>query len=221
MDLFLMALLPPEPIRSDIWALKQEMHQRTGSRNAVNLPPHITLIPPLRQPASFAAAAAASLREFGCAQKACLVGLEDFAWFQSRTLYVHVAQAQAVQQLHEALHHWCAMQLPAVPAPTRPFVPHVTLATRDLPPQPCRSYAQSLQAAATRQPPPGKNWCFTNTMDVNGKCRKPCIYYRHMAWQTRNCYQMAQRLSCRAGAKHPAGWWYYAYKNSTKITGPT
>ncbi|UPL50771.1 2'-5' RNA ligase family protein [Hymenobacter sublimis] len=134
MDLFLVALLPPEPIRSDIWALKQEMHQRTGSRNAVNLPPHITLIPPLRQPAPFAAAAAASLREFGRAQKACLVGLEDFAWFQSRTLYVHVAQAQAVQQLHEALRHWCATQLPAVPAPTRPFVPHVTLATRDLPP---------------------------------------------------------------------------------------
>ncbi|GGG61896.1 2'-5' RNA ligase family protein [Hymenobacter glacieicola] len=134
MDLFLVALLPPEPVRSEVWAMKQELHQRTGSRNAVNLPPHITLIPPLRQPAQFAEAAAVSLRAFGPTQNACLVGLENFAWFQSRTLYVHVAQAQAVRQLHEALYHWCAAQLPVVPTPTRPFVPHVTLATRDLPP---------------------------------------------------------------------------------------
>ncbi|RPD48708.1 2'-5' RNA ligase family protein [Hymenobacter sediminis] len=134
MNLYLVALLPPEPIRSEMWALKQEVHQRTGSRNAINLLPHITLVPPLRQPPEFDAKAAETLREFAAGQLACPIRLENFAWFQSRTLYVHVAEAEAVQRLHAALYQWCATRLPEVPAPTRPFVPHVTLATRDLPP---------------------------------------------------------------------------------------
>lgn len=134
MNLYLVALLPPEPIRREVWALKQEVHQRTGSRNAINLPAHITLVPPLRQPPAFEAAAVAALRAFAATQSACLIGLENFAWFQRRTLYVHVSRPAAVQALHQALYAWCATQLPAVPAPTRPFVPHVTLATRDLPP---------------------------------------------------------------------------------------
>ncbi|MBX0289859.1 2'-5' RNA ligase family protein [Hymenobacter sp. HSC-4F20] len=134
MNLYLVALLPPEPVRGEVWALKQEVHERTGSRNAINLLPHITLVPPLRQPPEFAAVAAESLRAFAAGQSACQVGLQDFAWFQSRTLYVHVVQAAAVQHLHAALSRWCAAHLPAVPPPSRPFVPHVTLATRDLPP---------------------------------------------------------------------------------------
>ncbi|GAB2783303.1 2'-5' RNA ligase [Hymenobacter luteus] len=134
MNLYLVALLPPEPIRSEVWALKQEVHQRTGSRNAISLPAHITLVPPLRQPPAFDAAAAAALRAFAATQSACAIGLENFAWFQRRTLYVHVSRPAAVQELHNALYQWCATRLPVVPAPTRPFVPHVTLATRDLPP---------------------------------------------------------------------------------------
>ncbi|PJJ60231.1 2'-5' RNA ligase family protein [Hymenobacter chitinivorans] len=133
-SLYLLALLPPEPVFSQVWALKQEVHQRTGSRNAVRLPPHITLIPPLRQPATFEAAAAQTLTEFAGSQSTFSVGLRDFRWFGNRTLYVHVEPAEAVKAFHAALTEWCAGHLPQVPRETRPFTPHMTLATRDLPP---------------------------------------------------------------------------------------
>ncbi|GAB3292583.1 2'-5' RNA ligase family protein [Hymenobacter tenuis] len=134
MELYLVALLAPEPIKSEVWELKQEVQRRTGSRNATRLPPHITLVPPLRQPPEFEAQAAAALRTFAATQAACPLHLHDFAWFQNRTLYVRVIEQEPLQQLHAALYRWCAVHLPTVPKETRPFVPHMTLATRDLPP---------------------------------------------------------------------------------------
>ncbi|SNC63836.1 2'-5' RNA ligase [Hymenobacter gelipurpurascens] len=133
MNLYLVAVLPPEPVLGHVWALKQEIHERTGSRNAIRLPPHITLIPPTRQPADFEAAATAALQEFAAAQSAFAVGLHNFAWFGKRTLFVHVAQPVRLQQFQAELQQWCSHQLPAIQPETRPFTPHMTLATRDLP----------------------------------------------------------------------------------------
>ena len=131
--LYLVALLPPEPVFAETWALKQEVHQLTGSRNAVRLPPHITLIPPTRQSDEFEAACTAALAGFAATQPAFQVGLDGFAWFGDRTLFVRVSEAAALKQFHAALTAWCATNLPEVPPENRPFTPHLTLATRDLP----------------------------------------------------------------------------------------
>lgn len=132
--LYLVALLPPEPVLAETWALKQEVHRLTGSRNAVRLPPHITLIPPQHQPDDFAAACTAALATFAATQSRFPVGLDGFAWFGDRTLFVRVSEDAALRQFHAALQDWCQQWLPAVRPETRPFTPHLTLATRDLPP---------------------------------------------------------------------------------------
>ncbi|HEX8329357.1 MAG TPA: 2'-5' RNA ligase family protein [Hymenobacter sp.] len=132
--LYLVALLPPEPVLSEVWALKQEVHALTGSRNAVRLPAHITLIPPLRRPEAVEPNLVSSLTAFAATQASFRVGLDGFAWFGNRTLFVHVSQPDAVRAFHAALTAWCATHLPEIPAEKRPFTPHMTLATRDLPP---------------------------------------------------------------------------------------
>jgi 2'-5' RNA ligase len=134
MHLYLIALLPPELVREQVWQLKQEVHRRTGSRNAIRLPPHITLVPPTRQPESFAAEAPASLSEFAATWAPFAVGLNGFRWFTDRTLYVQVTEAAALRQFQAALLSWCAQHLPTIRPEARPFTPHMTLATRDLPP---------------------------------------------------------------------------------------
>jgi len=131
--LYLVALLPPEPVLSEVWALKQEVHRRTGSRNAVRLPPHITLIPPLRLSSDLEPKIRQALAGFAATQVPFWVGVEGFAWFGNRTLFVQVQEAEAVKEFHEALQAWCAAHLPEVPPERRPFTPHLTLATRDLP----------------------------------------------------------------------------------------
>jgi 2'-5' RNA ligase len=134
MDLYLVAFLLPPAASQAVWALKQEVHQLTGSRNAIRLPPHLTLLPPLRRPPGFGAELRQLLAAFAAETPACPVALRDFAWFQDRTLYVRVGLAAGLQQVHQQFYQRCARELPTVPPPTRPFVPHVTLATRDLPP---------------------------------------------------------------------------------------
>lgn len=132
--LYLLAVLPPEPVFSETWTFKQEVHQLTGSRNAVRLPPHITLLPPLHETDDFEAKCAASLASFAATRAGFEVRLNGFAWFGNRTLFVRVSEAAAIQSFHAALMYWCAQHLPEVKPENRPFTPHLTLATRDLPP---------------------------------------------------------------------------------------
>lgn len=146
--LYLVALLPPEPVFADIWGLKQEVHRLTGSRNAVRLPPHITLVPPLRQDDTFEARCVAALSGFAATQAPFAVELDGFAWFDDRTLFVRVSDAAAVKALHAALFEWCAARLPEIKPESRPFTPHLTLATRDLPPARVPELRQRFAARA-------------------------------------------------------------------------
>ncbi|MCC2544997.1 2'-5' RNA ligase family protein [Hymenobacter sp. BT175] len=131
--LYLLALLPPEPVFTAVWTYKQEVAQLTGSRNAVRLPPHITLIPPCHLPVAGEAEVVGALAEFAAGQAAFPVGLRDFGWFGTRTLFVKVVDTEPVKGFHAALSSWCAARVPAIPREKRPFTPHMTLATRDLP----------------------------------------------------------------------------------------
>ncbi len=132
--LYLVALLPPEPVFSETWALKQEVHHLTGSHNAVRLPPHITLVPPLRQDDEFEARCITALATFAATQAPFSILVQDFAWFGNRTLFVHVSEPTAAKVFQAALMAWCSTHLPEVKPENRPFTPHLTLATRDLPP---------------------------------------------------------------------------------------
>jgi 2'-5' RNA ligase len=143
--LYLVAILPPEPVLSEVWALKQEVHTLTGSRNAVRLPAHITLLPPWRQAEALELPMRIGLREFAATQKAFDVGLENFDWFGNRTLFVHVTQAASLKAYHAALTDWCAQRLPSIPREKRAFTPHMTLATRDLPPSQIPELRQLFQ----------------------------------------------------------------------------
>jgi 2'-5' RNA ligase len=134
LPLYLVALLPPEPVFAETWALKQEVHRLTGSRNAVRLPPHITLLPPFRAPVAFETDCLAALTDFAATESPFDVALDGFAWFGNRTLFVHVAAAEALKAFHARLLGWCTTRLPQVTPENRPFTPHLTLATRDLPP---------------------------------------------------------------------------------------
>ncbi|MBF9237688.1 2'-5' RNA ligase family protein [Hymenobacter sp. BT683] len=177
--LYLVALLPPEPVFSETWALKQEVHQLSGSRNAVRLPPHITLIPPLQQNDDFEARCTASLAAFGATQRPVRLALDGFAWFGNRTLFVRVSEADAVTACHAALRQWCATHLPEIPPESRPFTPHLTLATRDLPPalvpELRQLFASRAYTAACTVPHltlfrhDGQRWQARATIELGGK----------------------------------------------------
>ncbi|MCR5886267.1 2'-5' RNA ligase family protein [Hymenobacter sp. J193] len=132
-SLYLLAIVPPEPVLGQVWALKQEVHILTGSRNAVRLRPHITLWPPVHRPAAFARQAAEVLARFAASETEFMVSLRDFAWFGSRTLFISVNSPGILKDFNQRLAQWCRLHQLNISLENRPFTPHMTLATRDLP----------------------------------------------------------------------------------------
>ena len=128
-----------------------------------------------RHPDEFEARCTAALAAFAATQPGFAVGLDGFAWFGDRTLFVHVGEAVAVQRFHAALRAWCAAYLPEVTPENRPFTPHLTLATRDLPPAQVPALRQLFAARA-----------FAATFDV-----QDCTLFRHNGQQWEACATFA------------------------------
>lgn len=150
--MYLVAVLAPEPVYSAVWAMKQEVHAQTGSRNAVRLPPHITLLPPWHQPPEKEEGLIACLQSVAQKLPVFAAEVQDFAWFGHRTLFVRVLPHPQWPVMQQALETQCAAWLPKVASNPRPFTPHMTLATRDLPaklvPQLREEFAQRHYQAA-------------------------------------------------------------------------
>lgn len=135
---FFVALLPPPAVQAAITALKQDLRQRFGSQGALNAPPHITLQPPFHWPLQRLAKLEQALADFAEGRSPVPVQLKNFATFAPRVIYVDVVRTPeliALQpQLMAHLEATCAIVDPV--AKGRPqFIPHVTIAFKDLSPE--------------------------------------------------------------------------------------
>jgi 2'-5' RNA ligase len=137
-DSFFVALLPPLAVQEAITAIKHDLWQRFGSKGALNAPPHITLQPPFQWPQERVGELEQVLAEFAAGRSPVPVQLSNFATFAPRVIYVDVVRAPELMALQpELMAHLeaaCAIVDPV--AKGRPqFIPHVTVAFKDLPPE--------------------------------------------------------------------------------------
>ena len=91
---------------------------------------------------------------------------------------MRVSDAAALRQFHAALLQWCAAHLPAVRPENRPFTPHLTLATRDLPPAQVPALRELFAARA-----------YSGSFAVHS-----LMLFRHdgQQWQPRATFELAQ-----------------------------
>lgn len=130
MNLYFIAIIPPEEIRVEIQHLKEEIRDRFGAEHALKLPPHITLLPPFKMKEEREMQLLQALEIFAATRSAFHVWLSGFGNFDSRVLFVKVEENQKLILLQRDL----CKYLSAIPEITddRDFHPHITLATRDL-----------------------------------------------------------------------------------------
>ncbi|MFS8881519.1 2'-5' RNA ligase family protein [Synechococcus sp. H55.11] len=131
-----LALLPPADLQEQVTAIKQQFAEQFASRAALRSPPHITLVPPFEWPTAELPALTGSLGEFAKEQAPVAVELRGFGAFAPRVIYIHVEPSPELQQLQAKTQRHMNLLLKPEPAPTpaRPFVPHMTVAFRDLSP---------------------------------------------------------------------------------------
>ena len=131
---FFIALVPPPDIQERITLIKLYFAEHYNSRGALKSPPHVTLKPTFEWLAEDIPRLEQSLKEFAANHSPIPITLSGFAAFAPRVIYVNVAKSPELLDIQRDLTTFVGGNLGIVDrvSQTRPFVPHMTVAVRDL-----------------------------------------------------------------------------------------
>jgi 2'-5' RNA ligase len=135
-DRYFIALLPPQEMLDYANQVRQYFSDRYDSRKAFSSPPHITLIPPFdwkEDPETIQQ----TLTNFAKTTAAFPISLSGFGSFPQNVIYIKVLQDAPLRALQTTLASQCREALGLTgrysnQTADRPFVPHMTVAFRDL-----------------------------------------------------------------------------------------
>ncbi|KIC90777.1 hypothetical protein OI18_23145 [Flavihumibacter solisilvae] len=132
--LYFIALVAPDEIGLKVKSWKHWMRDNFGCRAALRSPAHITLVPPFRMTADSEGKLKSLLNQFTATQVPFEITLNGFDTFNRKVIFVHVEHNAALSECYNKLNHYLRQELPGlITVDTRPYHPHVTIATRDIP----------------------------------------------------------------------------------------
>jgi 2'-5' RNA ligase len=131
---YLIAIVPPEPIASDVLKLKEYFRDSYDSKGSLNSPAHITMHMPFDWRADREEELVVIFREFTAKHTPFPIELDGFGSFPPRVIYINVKRNQSLLDNQANLIRHCKKNLKLLNALYRdePFHPHVTIAFRDL-----------------------------------------------------------------------------------------
>jgi 2'-5' RNA ligase len=132
--LYFIALLPPLEFQKEVTQIKQEFAENYRSRAALQSPPHVTLQPPFERSIEEGSLLNTCLREFAKTHTPIPMRLSGFGAFPPRVIYIDVVKTPELMALRSGLAAYLETNLALVidRNRARPFVPHMTVAFRDL-----------------------------------------------------------------------------------------
>lgn len=132
-SLYFIALVPDEPIYSEIWQLKEEVRGRFGSQAALRSPPHITLHMPFKWRVTKEEHLLTALMSLANNNHPFKLNLNGFGAFEPRVIYVEVEESNELTCLQKKIVKMASSEWNIYPLPgSRAFKPHLTIAFRDL-----------------------------------------------------------------------------------------
>jgi 2'-5' RNA ligase len=138
MSLYYIAIVVPEPLQSEITALKTDIHQRIGAISALKSPAHITLFPPFRWEISNEKALKTVIDAFAFCffekRGPLSINLKNFGFFRKSTVFIQPEANESLSLLRGALLDYLSMHINLYDEKdaARPFHPHITLVNRDI-----------------------------------------------------------------------------------------
>lgn len=132
--MYFVAIVLPEHLNRQVLVFKKYMLEKHGCRVGLKSPAHITIIPPfwmdeLHEPILVTDTAAVSSR-FAPFE----IATANFACFRPRTIFIDVRKNSMLDALKAAADDvFHQRELYGISPEDRPFRPHITIATRDLP----------------------------------------------------------------------------------------
>ena len=131
-SLWFIAILPPEPILTEVKAFKEHARDHFDSAHALRSPAHVTLFPPFRFAEKNLTELDTLLKEFAYQQQSFELELSNFNCFAPRVVYVDVPHSSTLSRIQHSLRDILKSKL-QLPYPGKhEFHPHMTIAFRDL-----------------------------------------------------------------------------------------
>ncbi|MEL6813357.1 MAG: 2'-5' RNA ligase family protein [Cyanobacteria bacterium J06598_3] len=133
---FFVALLPPADVQAKANEIKGLMRDQYASKAAFRSPPHVTLLAPFEWPIAELPRLAQALKAFAAAHSPVPITLDGFAAFAPHVIYINVVQGDRIMAIQPNLitHLQAQLGLENKQDLSRAFVPHMTVAFRDLKP---------------------------------------------------------------------------------------
>lgn len=132
--LYFVALVPDEPLFSEIVNVKDEVAEKYNSRAALKSPPHITLYMPFRWHENREDELSGVLRDIASETEPFTISLNGFSCFKPRVIYINPLENEELNKLQKKVIISFKRRLKLFDKgfEERPFKPHITIAFRDL-----------------------------------------------------------------------------------------
>lgn len=133
MKLYFAAIVLPEALINEINVFKNLMLERWGCKAGLKSPAHITLIPPFWMDEALEATLLRDLDALCKNNAPFTISTNNFAAFKPRTIFIQPVLHEPLKNLKATVDTFCKTHAPyGAKGDTRPFHPHITIATRDL-----------------------------------------------------------------------------------------
>ncbi|MEX2477626.1 MAG: 2'-5' RNA ligase family protein [Gracilimonas sp.] len=133
-QLYLIAFIPPNPLREKVQQLKLEVKEKFNSSHSLNAPPHITLLSPFRMDEELEDNLDSLLEVFAQGFQPIEIQLNDFSTFPPRVVFIDVKKSEPLKILQQKLEETARSkpEMFSYNYHEREYHPHITLAFKDL-----------------------------------------------------------------------------------------
>lgn len=130
--MYFIAIVLPEELDKKVQKWKELMHEKYGCTVGLKSPAHITLIPPFWMDEEKEQQLIQDIDSISSAVSPFTISINNFSAFKPRTIFADVAVDEELRSLKTAVDTFFSQADHKVSIDTRPFHPHITIATRDL-----------------------------------------------------------------------------------------
>ena len=131
---YFLALVPPEPIFSEVHQFKNYFKEKYNSKASLNSPPHITLHMPFLWKEKKETILLEKLKTHSSNQPPFDLHLQNYNAFAPRVIYIDVLPNESLIHFQKSLERFCKVEFQLFNANRldQAYHPHLTLAFRDL-----------------------------------------------------------------------------------------
>lgn len=132
MQIYFIAIVLPEELDKKVLRWKKIMNEKFGCKIGLKSPAHITLIPPFRMQPEKEYQLTADIDAISLSVAPFIINTRNFSAFRPRTIFIDVLVNAELRALKVAADELFSKADYKINIDTRPFHPHITIATRDL-----------------------------------------------------------------------------------------